>query len=94
MTMITETTFWSVVGIIGTMIGALFLLLYNNNAKLSRVATELEKVVESLNKFLEDRKEKDKSYYDWKERVDEMKTQHSLIVKAVNPLSQHEDQKG
>ena len=93
MTMITETTFWSVVGIIGTMIGALFLLLYNNNAKLSRVATELEKVVESLNKFLEDRKEKDKSYYDWKERVDEMKVQHNIIVKTAIP-SQHETQKG
>lgn len=91
--MITETTFWSVVGIIGTMIGALFLLLYNNNAKLSRVATELEKVVESLNKFLEDRKEKDKSYYDWKERVDEMKVQHNIIVKTAIP-SQHETQKG
>lgn len=92
--MITETTFWSVVGIIGTMIGALFLLLYNNNAKLSRVAAELEKVVESLNRFLDDRKEKDKSYYDWKERVDEMKTQLNIIVKNVNPLAQHEEKKG
>jgi len=89
-----DPIFWTVIGFILAAIALLYKLIYNLNEKLTKATTSLtvgmDNLVKVLDKFLEDRKDKDEKYYEWKEKVDEVKIQHKMMTNAAQIIKSHE----
>jgi hypothetical protein len=86
-----DGVFISIVGGLCTVIGALSMLIYTHNGKINKLVEALDNLTKSFVEYLADRKEKDKDFYRWKEKVDEVKTQHDMLTRAGMMLKTHQD---
>jgi uncharacterized membrane protein YgaE (UPF0421/DUF939 family) len=84
-----EVVFWTIIGALSTAVGGLYLFLFNMKGEVTKCNGSLNDIVKIFENFMQDRKEKDKEYYKWKDEINEVRSQHKMMTRAKNIIKSH-----
>jgi hypothetical protein len=88
-TIVSDPLFWTVIGFIMAAIGGLYVFLFNLKGEVAKGNEALNSIVKIFTDFMTDRKEKDRDFYAWKEKINTVKDQHEMITRAGNVIKSH-----